>query len=102
MAGAGTGFHFVVANRAPMCTADCYKENNLTCDCHNRTADCHEENTVISPQIATVKSRSLRADCHGVICFMAVRSTVHSKAVCHGVIPVMANHGIGAWFATKD
>jgi hypothetical protein len=47
---AGTGFHYVVANRAQMCTADFHEENNFTADRHeenNRTSNCHEENIII-------------------------------------------------------
>jgi hypothetical protein len=51
---AGAGFHSVVANRAQMCTADCWEENNLTADCHKenvRTKECH-------------KANNSTADCH--------------------------------------
>jgi hypothetical protein len=35
----GTRFHSVVTNRAQMCTADWYKENNLTGECHSQESN---------------------------------------------------------------
>jgi hypothetical protein len=55
---------------------------------------------IIVPQIATVKSLNLRADCPWVIPFVA--NAIHLRAVGQGVIPVVANRGIGARFATTE
>jgi hypothetical protein len=92
----GSKFHSVVANHTQMWTADCREENNLTVDCHeenNCNADCHKE-----------KNRT--ADCH-IQGFKFERrwprgyTTVHLRAICQGVIPVLENRGIGVRFAKK-
>jgi hypothetical protein len=49
------------------------------------TADCHEENNLTTEKI-----------------ILLWQSAVHLKAVCQGVILVVANRGIGVRFAIKE
>jgi hypothetical protein len=55
---------------------------------------------IIVLRIATVKNLNLRADCQGVIPVVANRGTLESGLP--RVIPVVANGGIGARFATQS
>jgi hypothetical protein len=73
-----------------MRSEDCQKQNNPTADCHqenNRSVDCY------SQYYRFESAKRL---------FLLWKTAVHLRAVCQGVIPVVANHGIGAWFAAKE
>jgi hypothetical protein len=65
-------------------TEDCHKENN-------RTADCHSQESKFESGF----------DCQGVVPVVAIRG-IHKRAVCQGVILVVANLGNGAPFATTE
>jgi hypothetical protein len=76
-----------------MCTADCYEVNNLTADCYeenNRTADFQEENN-LTADCNSQESKFESGMPRGYSCCGKPRCTL--KAVCQGVIPVVANRG---------
>jgi hypothetical protein len=75
---AGTGFYSAVANRAQMCTVD-HGINNHTVDCHSQESKF--DSGLPKDYIHCCKPR-----------YMHLRM----------VIPVVANHGIGARFATTE
>jgi hypothetical protein len=64
---------------------------------------------IILPRIAAKKIIVLRIAKKKIIVpqiakvlFLSWQTAVHLRAFCQGVIPAVANRGIGAWFATKE
>jgi hypothetical protein len=89
---AGTGFHSVVASRAQMCTTDCGKPWYLDLRLPRRKYSYRglpQPRFLIWERIAK-----------GL--FLLWQTAVPLRAVCQGVIPVLANRGIWTQNATND
>jgi hypothetical protein len=78
----GNGFHSALANLAQMCTADWHEEK-------------------IRTYLGLTQSRAYIWERIAKGLFLLWQTTVHLRAVCRGVIPVVANRGIEDRFATK-